>query len=650
MSKSFPLVTLVIVNYNGKDYIDRCCKSLFDLDYPQDKLEFIVVDNGSTDGSLENVAEKYKNIEIIKNDKNNYCKANNLAIKKAKGKYIALLNNDIKLDKNWLVKLVEKMQQDKTVGCAGGKNLFFDGKINSTGHSSLPQFYWSDRGFMEEDNGQYDKLEEVESLSHCACLYRKECLDDVGLLDEDFVMYIEDIDMAQRLKQKGFKLLYVPEAICWHRFQGFGDKGLTRYFCERNRLIFIAKYFPSTLAESLFGKGYFTVVSGQKENKTIYDVIPDALKKLYTHHDQQLVVDILPQIFENIKKIATVEKQHLIQLENDLNKAIAKKDNDFKEKDSQILEKDKQISEKDELIRSLDSQLRESFLEIKKREHLIEQKTKDIDERERYIKERDKSINERDAIIQERDKIIQHRDNIIKDKDNKIKEYDNEANNLKIQIQEKTKENISLQNIVRDNEQIIRDKNDIIDTKEAQINGLDSEIKRLENTIYEIRNCETYRYVMRPVIFIITVVKKIISKITFKKRNKNVGENKICMAYFNAKDIAAKYRKNNQYILKLTNDLFDDFFCRVKIEIKHEQESYGFFVGELQLLAKTSQEIIITTDWNNNASFFNDKEIKPQEIWAKKLDQSRYYNINATVEDKNGNIIDSLSIFQKIEK
>ena len=110
------------------------------------------------------------------------------------------------MDRNWLIELVRAINQDDTIGAVTSKILFPNGKIQSTGHYELPNFYWTDRGFKENDKGQYDQTEEVQSISHCAALYRRECLDDMGYLDEDFNMYMEDVDMSIRARQKKWHL------------------------------------------------------------------------------------------------------------------------------------------------------------------------------------------------------------------------------------------------------------------------------------------------------------------------------------------------------------------------------------------------------------------------------------------------------------
>src|SRR4030066_704578 len=110
----YPLVTISVVNLNGKDYLGECLSSIKEMEYPMDKIEIIVVDNGSTDESGEFIKENYPDIKIIKNSKNmGFAYANNQAAKKAGGEYIAFLNNDMKVDKDWLAELLKPIYRNK---------------------------------------------------------------------------------------------------------------------------------------------------------------------------------------------------------------------------------------------------------------------------------------------------------------------------------------------------------------------------------------------------------------------------------------------------------------------------------------------------------------------------------------------------------
>ncbi|MBM3254160.1 MAG: glycosyltransferase, partial [Candidatus Omnitrophica bacterium] len=151
---TLPDVSIIIVNFNGKQYLEKCFNSLFNLNYPKSHIEVIMVDNGSSDDSIDFTKKHFSKVKIIQNDVNNYCKANNLGIKESKGEFVALINNDTRVDKNWLIELIRVITNDRKIGATGSKILFPDGKINSISHQEFPDFYWGDLGLREFDNGQ----------------------------------------------------------------------------------------------------------------------------------------------------------------------------------------------------------------------------------------------------------------------------------------------------------------------------------------------------------------------------------------------------------------------------------------------------------------------------------------------------------------
>lgn len=256
LAHDLPFVSVIIVHYNGKRLIKGCLDSLLKLDYPEEKREILVVDNGSRDGSVAYIRNHYPAVRILKNDVNNYARANNLGIRAAKGEFVALLNNDTKVDPYWLSELVHRIRSDECAAVAGSKILFFDGRIQSAGHEKRPRDYWADRGLGEKDCGQYDRTEEVISVSNVAVLYRKDALEKAGFFDEDFNMYSEDLDMNYRLRGFGYKVLFAPRSVVYHRLHGSqGTSALRRVLILKNRLRFLAKHFPEKLPENLFSPG-----------------------------------------------------------------------------------------------------------------------------------------------------------------------------------------------------------------------------------------------------------------------------------------------------------------------------------------------------------------------------------------------------------
>ncbi|MCW6053222.1 glycosyltransferase [Lyngbya sp. CCAP 1446/10] len=297
---TLPICSLIIVNYNGLRHTKDCLKSLQKLAYPESQLDLIVIDNCSQDDSVNALHELFPKVRIFVNTANNFAKALNLGISEAKGQYIGFLNNDATLDSHWLEILVKRLETDNKVGATSGKLLFKDGRINSAGIQQLPNFYWQDVGFGEKDAGQYNTEREVEGLCWAAVLFRRECLEDVGPIDEDFVMYFEDVEFAKRCQKRGWKMLYTPAAIAHHEYRG-SSKGskLTEYFCNRNRFLYLAKHEPLQLVKAIHTSDFFT----NKQYDLLFESLFVAIKKLLDYQPPEIVATILPQLSEKLAVI-----------------------------------------------------------------------------------------------------------------------------------------------------------------------------------------------------------------------------------------------------------------------------------------------------------------------------------------------------------
>jgi GT2 family glycosyltransferase len=385
MDKKLPFVSIVVVNFNGRHFLKECFGSLAELNYPRQRLEIIMVDNGSVDGSIEYMAESYPYIKIIKNDANNYSRANNLGIKAAKGEYIALLNNDTQVEKNWLIALVEAMQKDNHIAAVGSKIVFLDGKIQSTGHIEFPYHYWGDRGLCEDDQHQYETVQEVKSISNCSALYRREIFEKIGTFDEDFNMYMEDVDMAFRIRSKKYRILYSPESLVYHHLHGSGqDDEVRQFFIERNRLIFLSKHFPDKLPEFLFGFGAIARLKSGYFQK-IWILI---IHKLLKHHGIKKTIKLLPQLEESIDTFlkyqhhrASVEtNEKLVNLENDiksLNELLSAKERELKN----YLE---ELKNQREQIKSLENQV---LFENKNKQEIVARYEEELNIHKEHMKE-----------------------------------------------------------------------------------------------------------------------------------------------------------------------------------------------------------------------------------------------------------------------
>lgn len=246
-------VYVVVLNWNGKDLIGACIDSL--LDQTQGHT-IVVVDNGSSDGSVEFLDNKYSSkIELIK-EKTNHGFAGgvnigtNYAIKN-KADFVALLNNDAAADKRWLENLVNVFSVHDKVGIVTGKLLREDkNHIDSTG-----DFYsiWGmpfPRGRNQIDSGQFNKTEEVFGASGGASLYRVKMLEEIGLFDEKFFAYYEDVDISFRARLADWKILFNPDAVAYHKVSATSSKmhsSFTRYHSVKNLLMLYGKNMPGFL-------------------------------------------------------------------------------------------------------------------------------------------------------------------------------------------------------------------------------------------------------------------------------------------------------------------------------------------------------------------------------------------------------------------
>ena len=242
------LVSIIILNWNGKGVIFDCLESSLSQGYyPR---EIILVDNGSTDGSLEILREKYSSrLKIIANATNlGFAEGVNVGIKASQGEFIALLNSDAVARNNWIEELAKAMNRSDSIGMCACKIYLADrdAVLDNTGEVICRDGIGRGRGRLEKDAGQYDSQRDVLCPSGCAALYRRKMLDEAGWFDKHFFLYGEDIDIGLRGRLLGYQCVYVPSAIVFHKFSASSGtvSPLKAFYVERNRLWVILKCFP----------------------------------------------------------------------------------------------------------------------------------------------------------------------------------------------------------------------------------------------------------------------------------------------------------------------------------------------------------------------------------------------------------------------
>jgi len=242
---------VVIPNWNGQEWIQECLDSLL---LQTVKSSIVVVDNGSVDNSTQIIEENYPTVHLIKLPRNTgFAGGVNVGIKYAlnnEADAVALFNNDAIADRNWLKKLVESLKSNPKIGIATCKLL----QTNKTHFDSTGECYsiWGmpfPRARNLFDNGQFDVEEYVFGASGGASLYRCAMLRVIGIFDEKYFAYYEDVDISFRAQLAGWKVWYEPKAIAYHRVGATSSKlgGFTRYHATKNFYLLYAKNMPGWL-------------------------------------------------------------------------------------------------------------------------------------------------------------------------------------------------------------------------------------------------------------------------------------------------------------------------------------------------------------------------------------------------------------------
>jgi len=243
-------VSIILLNWNNPYDTVECIESLKEISYPN--YEIIVVDNNSTDDSIKEL-ENIRNIQLIRNDSNlGFAGGNNVGIEyalKRSSDLILLLNNDTVVEKEFLSVLVKRAVADKNVGIIGNKVYYYSepAKIWSAGGGitrlTKRTFQY---GENKIDKKRFIREMEVDFLSGCCMLIKREVFERIGLLDAEYFMYYEDVDFCLRAK-KLFKIIYTPGAIIWHKVSATSNKSYRDYYRMRNYIYLLRKRYETNL-------------------------------------------------------------------------------------------------------------------------------------------------------------------------------------------------------------------------------------------------------------------------------------------------------------------------------------------------------------------------------------------------------------------
>jgi GT2 family glycosyltransferase len=245
----FPKVSIITLNWNGKHDTIECVASLRELNYPN--YDIVVVDNGSTDGSVPVLRGQYPDVTIIENGRNlGYSEGFNAGLRcayESGADYLLIVNNDTIVDPDVLNALVRVAETDNRIGFASGKVYSYDepDKLQTAGRLNHPVLLVEGLvGCGEIDRGQYDQTREYDFLDDIFLLVRREAYERTGGYDPNFFLYYEETDWCVRVRRAGYKLVYTPEAKVWHKHgrSTGGVRGSTfAYYMTRNQIVFMRR-------------------------------------------------------------------------------------------------------------------------------------------------------------------------------------------------------------------------------------------------------------------------------------------------------------------------------------------------------------------------------------------------------------------------
>ncbi|HSX18655.1 MAG TPA: glycosyltransferase family 2 protein [Candidatus Saccharimonadales bacterium] len=253
-------VSIVVLNYNGLQNTLDCVESLKKLNKDDNEIKIVVVDNASSDGSKEKLSG-LKGVELLINDQNlGYSGGNNVGIKhaiKRGADAVLILNNDTYVDTNLITSLVDTLKNADIIcpkiyfapGFEFHKKRYSKKDLGNViwyagGHIDWANILGRHDGVDEIDKGQFSKSREIDMATGAALFVKREVFEKIGYFDEKYFLYLEDMDFCVRAKKSGFKIIFEPKAVLWHKNAGSSSSGsqLQDYYITRNRLLFSFKH------------------------------------------------------------------------------------------------------------------------------------------------------------------------------------------------------------------------------------------------------------------------------------------------------------------------------------------------------------------------------------------------------------------------
>jgi len=249
--------SVIIPNYNGLRFMRTCLDALWAQTYPAERTEIILVDDASTDESVGFVQANYPEMKIVRLEHNSGLAAGcNAGARVAAGDLLVMLNNDTEVEPGWLAALVDAAVAHPAAGALASKMLLFDRRdtLHNAGDLMGTDGVPRNRGVWEKDTGQFDASLTVFGGCGGAVAYRREAWEQAGGFDERLFMYLEDVDLAWRLRLLGWAAVFAPGARVYHQLSATGGGQLASYYVGRNTIWVIAKDMPGPLIRRHLGR------------------------------------------------------------------------------------------------------------------------------------------------------------------------------------------------------------------------------------------------------------------------------------------------------------------------------------------------------------------------------------------------------------
>lgn len=238
------MVSVIIVNWNGINYLSDCLSSLFEQEYK--RIEVILVDNNSSDGSAQFVAKNFPKVKIIINKKNlGFAEANNIGYRFVHGEYVLFLNNDTRVSNDFITELIKAIESKPEIAGAQAKILLMDkpSRLDSVGAFLTNSGFLYHYGIGKKNSKKYDSKIEIFSAKGACMIFKKEVLEKIKvggeLFDSKYFAYFEETDMCHRVWLANYKILYVPSSIIYHKMGGTSSKinnAIIQYHSYKNRI------------------------------------------------------------------------------------------------------------------------------------------------------------------------------------------------------------------------------------------------------------------------------------------------------------------------------------------------------------------------------------------------------------------------------